>query len=68
MIQKIRSISGNQNVLFDSDYKHFLCLYNEPSYLKYLKLKVLTDIVTAQNVHEIISELKYVIYYYGLEI
>ncbi|XP_043704548.1 beta-adaptin-like protein A [Telopea speciosissima] len=44
-------------VLFSSDYKHFYCQYNEPSYVKKLKLEMLTAVANESNTYEIVTEL-----------
>ncbi|CAA7402731.1 unnamed protein product [Spirodela intermedia] len=44
-------------VLFSSDYKHFYCQYSEPSYVKKLKLEMLTAIANESNTYEIVTEL-----------
>ncbi|KAL5729250.1 hypothetical protein ACHQM5_002226 [Ranunculus cassubicifolius] len=44
-------------ILFSSDYKHFYCQYNEPSYVKKLKLDMLTAVADESNTYEIVTEL-----------
>ncbi|XP_078431781.1 adaptin family protein [Wolffia australiana] len=44
-------------VLFSSDYKHFYCQYSDPSYVKKLKLEMLTAIANENNTYEIVTEL-----------
>ena len=39
--------------IFSSDYKHFYCQYNEPSYVKRLKLEMLTAVANESNTYEI---------------
>lgn len=39
--------------IFASDYKHFYCQYNEPSYVKKLKLEMLTAVANESNTYEI---------------
>ncbi|KAB2019454.1 hypothetical protein ERO13_D08G272500v2 [Gossypium hirsutum] len=43
--------------VFSSDYKHFYCQYNEPSYVKRLKLEMLTAVANESNTYEIVTEL-----------
>ncbi|TYI55876.1 hypothetical protein E1A91_D11G170300v1 [Gossypium mustelinum] len=43
--------------VFSSDYKHFYCQYNEPSYVKRLKLEMLTAVANESNSYEIVTEL-----------
>lgn len=44
-------------VLFSSDYKHFYCRYSDPSYIKKLKLEMLTAVANENNTYEIVTEL-----------
>lgn len=44
-------------MLFASDYKHFYCQYNEPFYVKKLKLEMLTAVANESNTYEIVTEL-----------
>lgn len=39
--------------IFSSDYKHFYCQYNEPSYVKRLKLEMLTAVANESNTYDI---------------
>ncbi|GER32517.1 AP-2 complex subunit beta-1 [Striga asiatica] len=39
--------------IFASDYKHFYCQYNEPFYVKKLKLDMLTAVANDSNTYEI---------------
>ncbi|KAK6249096.1 hypothetical protein QUC31_020661 [Theobroma cacao] len=43
--------------IFSSDYKHFYCQYNEPYYVKRLKLEMLTAVANESNTYEIVTEL-----------
>ncbi|KAL2236066.1 UNVERIFIED_CONTAM: Beta-adaptin-like protein A [Sesamum indicum] len=43
--------------IFSSDYKHFYCQYNEPFYVKKLKLEMLTAVANQSNTYEIVTEL-----------
>ena len=40
-------------ILFSSDYKHFYCRYSDPSYIKKLKLEMLTAVANESNTYEI---------------
>ncbi|KAK3004085.1 hypothetical protein RJ639_017885 [Escallonia herrerae] len=44
-------------ILFSTDYKHFYCQYNEPFYVKKLKLEMLTAVANESNTYEIVTEL-----------
>ncbi|KAL1830597.1 hypothetical protein ACET3Z_000248 [Daucus carota] len=44
-------------MLFSTAYKHFYCLYNEPFYVKKLKLEMLTAVANESNTYEIVTEL-----------
>lgn len=39
--------------VFASEYKHFYCRYSDPSYVKKLKLEMLTAIANESNTYEI---------------
>ncbi|KAG8381866.1 hypothetical protein BUALT_Bualt05G0017400 [Buddleja alternifolia] len=41
--------------IFSSDYKHFYCQYNEPFYVKKLKLEMLTSVANESNTYEIVQ-------------
>ncbi|TMW87754.1 hypothetical protein EJD97_019520 [Solanum chilense] len=43
--------------IFSADYKHFYCQYNEPFYVKKLKLEMLTAVANESNTYEIVTEL-----------
>mmetsp|Transcript_45288 Transcript_45288/g.61435 ORF Transcript_45288/g.61435 Transcript_45288/m.61435 type:complete len:265 (-) Transcript_45288:990-1784(-) len=43
--------------VFESQYKHFFIKYEEPSYIKNLKLEILAQVSSDDNVAEIVSEL-----------
>lgn len=40
-------------MLFSSDYKSFYCQFSDPSYVKKLKLEMLTAIANESNTYEI---------------
>ncbi|KAG0560601.1 hypothetical protein M758_10G187600 [Ceratodon purpureus] len=44
-------------VLFSNDYKHFYCRYSDPTYVKKLKLEMLTAVANETNTYEIVTEL-----------
>eukprot|EP00240_Pyramimonas_obovata_P000618 CAMPEP_0118943262 /NCGR_PEP_ID=MMETSP1169-20130426/37958_1 /TAXON_ID=36882 /ORGANISM="Pyramimonas obovata, Strain CCMP722" /LENGTH=566 /DNA_ID=CAMNT_0006888471 /DNA_START=40 /DNA_END=1737 /DNA_ORIENTATION=+ len=44
-------------VLFAADHKHFYCRYSDPSYIKQLKLEMLTAVADTNNVYPIVVEL-----------
>lgn len=45
------------NAVFESEYKHFFIKYDEPSYIKNLKLEILAYVASANNIQEIVNEL-----------
>jgi len=45
------------NQVFESEYKHFFVKYDEPSYIKNLKLEILAYVASANNIQEIVNEL-----------
>lgn len=53
-------------ILFSSDYKHFYCQYNEPSYVKKIKLEMLTAVANESNTYEIGKEASVLIAFSGL--
>ena len=60
MVQKLRNLTNGTDVLFGApgDHKPFLCLYNEPLYLRCAKIKVLRDIAVPANIREVLAELR----------
>jgi vesicle coat complex subunit len=42
---------------FENEYKQFFIKYDEPSYIKNIKLEILGQIASENNIQEIISEL-----------
>ena len=51
---------GNKN--FESQYKYFYCKYDEPTYVKHLKLKILAFIASESNLGDILNELGFYCY------
>lgn len=45
------------NTVFEAEYKHFFVKYDEPSYIKNLKLEILAHIASPNNIQEIVNEL-----------
>jgi vesicle coat complex subunit len=45
------------NSVFESEYKHFFIKYDEPSYIKNLKLEILAHIASPNNIQEIVNEM-----------
>jgi vesicle coat complex subunit len=45
------------NVVFEQDFKQFFVKYDEPSYIKNLKLEILAQIASESNIQDIMSEL-----------
>lgn len=43
--------------VFENDYKNFFCKYDEPTYVKFLKIEILTMISTENNLSDIVNEL-----------
>eukprot|EP00854_Cymbomonas_tetramitiformis_P020405 gene20405-24439_t len=44
-------------ILFATDFKYFYCKYNDPSYIKKLKLEMLTAVADSNNMYDIVTEL-----------
>ena len=45
------------NLVFESEFKQFFVKYDEPSYIKNLKLDILAQIASNNNIQEIVNEL-----------
>ncbi len=45
------------NSVFENDYKQFYCKVDEPTYIKLLKLDILTQIASENNLGDILNEL-----------
>ena len=45
------------NFVFETEYKQFFIKYDEPSYIKYLKLEILAQVASESNIQEIVNEL-----------
>ena len=45
------------NVYFENEYKQFFVKYDEPSYIKNIKLQILGQISSENNIQDIINEL-----------
>lgn len=60
LVQKLRQLTNGSDVLFGApgDHKPFMCLYNEPLYLRCAKVEVLRDIAVSGNVADVIAELR----------
>ena len=43
--------------VFENEYKNFYCKYDEPTYIRFLKIEILTMIASDNNITEIINEL-----------
>jgi AP-4 complex subunit beta-1 len=51
-------VSKKNSELFQSDYKQFFCKYDEPSYIKEIKISILGYISNERNIQDIINELR----------
>lgn len=45
------------NWVFEAEYKQFFIKYDEPSYIKNLKLEILAQVASQSNIQEIVNEL-----------
>ena len=45
------------NIYFENEYKQFFVKYDEPSYIKNIKLQILGHIASENNIQEIVNEL-----------
>ena len=44
-------------VFFENEYKQFFVKYDEPSYIKNVKLEILAQIASENNIQDIVNEL-----------
>nr|XP_015197619.1 PREDICTED: AP-4 complex subunit beta-1 [Lepisosteus oculatus] len=52
--QVLRSLPGH----FSAHFKKFFCSYSEPSYIKFRKMEILTELANDENVDMILEELR----------
>ncbi|DAZ95562.1 TPA: hypothetical protein N0F65_005878 [Lagenidium giganteum] len=57
VLHHILLMVGKRPRVFSRDYRQFYNRYNEPTYVKYVKIDVLSGIADAASVHDIITEL-----------
>ncbi|KYQ90268.1 adaptor-related protein complex 4 [Tieghemostelium lacteum] len=57
ILSHIHLLNSRQPTLFQKDYKHFYCKYNDPMYIKALKIKILKEISCQENHKDILQEL-----------
>jgi AP-4 complex subunit beta-1 len=50
-------ISKGAGSVFENDFKSFFCKFDEPTYIKFMKISILTMISSENNVGDIINEL-----------
>lgn len=50
-------ISKGAGGIFEGDFKSFFCKFDEPTYIKFMKIDILTMIVSDQTVEDAINEL-----------
>lgn len=50
-------ITKGSHSAYENEYKHFFCKFDEPNYIKLLKIEILTLISTENNLQDIINEL-----------
>jgi AP-4 complex subunit beta-1 len=50
-------VNRGANFVFESEYKQFFVKYDEPSYIKNLKLEILAQVASVGNIQEIMNEL-----------
>uniref|UniRef100_A0A7S4RGM6 AP complex subunit beta n=1 Tax=Alexandrium monilatum TaxID=311494 RepID=A0A7S4RGM6_9DINO len=56
-IQALCSRGGENLEVFGPDFKQFFCRYNEPSYIKTVKIEILTMLADAGSAEPVVSEL-----------
>ena len=57
VLQHIYKLVSIQQSIFDDGFKIFYCQFNDPSNIKFMKLKILPYIANRENVIEIVAEL-----------
>lgn len=57
VLQHVNLLIIRSPTTFSSEYKQFFCRYNDPSYIKLLKLEALTNLANDGNYKEIVQEL-----------
>ena len=58
LADRCTSVFGTEAGVFDDEYKKFFCRYNDPLYVKTLKLEILQLIATDSSVKSIVEELR----------
>lgn len=56
-IQALCEHGGNHPDIFGSEFKQFFCRYNEPSYIKNVKINILTTLADEHSSEAIVAEL-----------
>jgi len=54
-------VSRGGSEFFESEYKHFYCRTDEPSYIRHIKLEILKWIASEQTLGDIMNELGYIL-------
>eukprot|EP00850_Spirogloea_muscicola_P011386 SM000070S21352 [mRNA] locus=s70:581897:587414:+ [translate_table: standard] len=57
VLSHLNLLVGRAPILFAPDFKHFYCKFSDPSYVKKLKIEMLTAVANENNTYEIVSEL-----------
>jgi len=55
-LKHIALLAQRAPAVFAEEHKHFFCRFNEPTYVKLVKLDILTAVATPRNVSEIVEE------------
>lgn len=57
VLSHLRLLAHRAPVLFCGSYKSFFCRYNDPSYVKSVKLDILCAIADSSNAFDIVTEI-----------
>lgn len=58
LLQSVFMLASRCPGVFEEEYKQFFCRYNEPTYVKYVKLDIVPYLATEANVADIVAELR----------
>ena len=57
LLQNVEALVELCPSVFDDEYRQFYCKYHEPTYIKYLKIKILPKLANPDNAPDIVAEL-----------
>lgn len=57
LLKHVEALSATYPGIFDDEYRQFYIRYNEPTYVKYVKVQILPNLANADTAPDIVSEL-----------